>query len=265
MAGFPRSGSTLLSSLLNQNPLIYSGPSSPVLPTLQVIQNHFERNELFAGFPKIKEAEKILCSIAPQFYSDIDKKIIIDKNRVWTSRFDLILNYLNQEPKIICPVRDIREILTSMIMLIRKNPYYEGQQKLNFIDEALVKSNIPLTDFDRCQYLISPKGIVGQSASSLIEALDGGNRSMIHFVEYNDLVSKPQETLNGVYDFLGEEKFEHDFKNVKNLNRENDSEVYGFVNMHEVRPVIKSTSLSPEMVLSSEILELCDNMEFWRI
>lgn len=265
MAGFPRSGSTLLSSLLNQNPLIYSGPSSPVLPTLQVIQNHFEKNELFAGFPKIKEAEQILCSIAPQFYSDIDKQIIIDKNRIWTSRLDLIFDYLNQNPKIICPVRDIKEILASMIMLIRRNSYREGQPKLNFIDEALVKSNISLTDFDRCQYLISPKGIVGQTASSLFEALSGGNRHMIHFVEYNDLISKPQETLNSIYDFLGEERFEHNFKNIKNINRENDFEVYGFADMHEVRPVIKSTSPNPETVLSPEILELCNDMEFWRI
>ena len=31
MAGLPRAGSTLLSTLLNQNPRFYSGPSSPVL------------------------------------------------------------------------------------------------------------------------------------------------------------------------------------------------------------------------------------------
>ena len=30
MAGLPRAGSTLLSAILNQNPRIYSGPSSPV-------------------------------------------------------------------------------------------------------------------------------------------------------------------------------------------------------------------------------------------
>ena len=31
MAGLPRSGSTMLSAILNQNSKIYSGPSSPIL------------------------------------------------------------------------------------------------------------------------------------------------------------------------------------------------------------------------------------------
>ena len=34
MTGLPRSGSTLLSSILNQNPKFYSGPSSPVVSTI---------------------------------------------------------------------------------------------------------------------------------------------------------------------------------------------------------------------------------------
>ncbi|NBP58534.1 sulfotransferase, partial [bacterium] len=32
ISGLPRSGSTLLSAILNQNPRFYSGPNSPVVP-----------------------------------------------------------------------------------------------------------------------------------------------------------------------------------------------------------------------------------------
>ena len=46
MAGLPRAGSTLLSSLLNQNPNLYSGPSSPVLGAMYTIHEHFLGNEL---------------------------------------------------------------------------------------------------------------------------------------------------------------------------------------------------------------------------
>lgn len=265
MAGLPRTGSTLLSSLLNQNPNIYSGPSSPVLPTLQTIQNHFETNELFAAYPKMKEAEQILVSVTPQFYSDVNKKVIIDKNRVWPLRLDLIYNYITPTPKIICPVRDVAEILTSIIMMIRRNPYYEGKGELNFIDKNLTKKDLPLTDFNRCQYLIGKEGIVGQSATALYECLVNGNQSSLYFVEYKDLVDNPQETMNGIYDFLGEERFEHNFENVKNNNKERDSEVYGFPDMHDVRPKVESASPNPKDVLSPEIIELCNGMEFWRI
>ena len=55
MAGLPRSGSTLLSSILNQNPKFYSGPSSPVLSTMYAIENHLTNDELF-DIDKIFEA-----------------------------------------------------------------------------------------------------------------------------------------------------------------------------------------------------------------
>ena len=41
MAGLPRSGSTLLSSILNQNPRFYSGPSSPVLGAMYALEANF--------------------------------------------------------------------------------------------------------------------------------------------------------------------------------------------------------------------------------
>ena len=39
ISGLPRSGSTLLSSILNQNPRFYSGPSSPVVSTMLTLKS----------------------------------------------------------------------------------------------------------------------------------------------------------------------------------------------------------------------------------
>ena len=151
MAGLPRAGSTLLSSILNQNSRFYSGPSSPVLSTMYTVENHLLNDELFNGYPKPEQAKQIISSIPFQFYSDRKEEIIIDKNRAWTGRVPYIEGYLEQKAKIIIPVRDIDEILTSMIMMIRRNPYKEGNPRINFIDEQLVKLNIPLTDDNRCE------------------------------------------------------------------------------------------------------------------
>ena len=132
MAGLPRSGSTLLSSILNQNPKFYSGPSSPVLSTMYAIENHLTNDELYHGYPKPEQASLIISNIIRQFYADVDKEVIIDKNRAWTARVPYIERYIGQKAKIICPVRDIDEILTSMIMMIRRNPYKEGNPRINF-------------------------------------------------------------------------------------------------------------------------------------
>jgi sulfotransferase len=263
MAGLPRSGSTLLSSLLNQNPRFYSGPSSPVVPTMLVLENSFSNDELFLGYPKVEVAKNIIASILPQYYSDIDKPVIFDKNRSWVNRMNYISGYFDIVPKVICPVRDISEILTSFIMMRRRN-FDANQSKINFIDEMLIKTNTPLTDDNRCEFLVSPNGILGQSYNGLRQAIMEGYDHCLHFVEYKDLVNNPQETLNKIYEFLDEEPFEHTFNNLENPHRENDQQIYGMADMHEVRSVVKSTAPRPEEVLSPEIIAKCENTAFWR-
>jgi sulfotransferase len=86
----------------------------------------------------------------------------------------------------------------------------------------------------------------------------------MHFVEYQDLVKRPEETLKKLYEFLGEEYYEHDFDNLENQNREQDINTYGLADMHEVRPKLKSTAPNPSEVLSSYVLEKCNGMDIWR-
>lgn len=264
MAGLPRSGSTVLGSILNQNPRFYVSPSSPVLSTMFRVEEHLSNDELFHGYPKIEQAKQIISSIPYQFYGDIDSPVIIDKNRAWPARVPYIEGYLQQKAKIICPVRDIDEILTSMIMMIRRNPYKEGQSRINFIDEQLVKLNIPISDDTRCEYIAGPQGILGQSLNAIVECFQQGFGDRLHFVEYNNLVSSPQETLELLYDFLEEDYYEHTFDNLTNQSRENDLQTYGLADMHEIRPLLKSTSPDPKEILSGDIIQKCKGMDIWR-
>jgi sulfotransferase len=264
MAGLPRSGSSVLSALLNQNSRFYSGPSSPVLSTMYSVENHLLNDELFSGYPKPEQAKQIISSIPFQFYSDRKEEVIIDKNRAWTARVPYIEGYIGQQAKIICPVRDIDEILTSMIMMIRRNPYQEGQGRINFIDEQLVKLNIPLSDDNRCQYIAGQQGILGQSLNAIVEGVNQGFGDRIHFVEYRDLVNNPEETLQNLYDFLGEEYYEHTFDDLQNQSREQDLRTYGLADMHEVHKELKSTAPNPKDILSPETLEKCQGMDIWR-
>lgn len=264
ISGLPRSGSTLLSSILNQNPRFYSGPSSPVVPTMLALETSLSNDELFLSHPKPEQAKKIISSVLFNFYDDRPEPVIFDKNRSWTIRLEYIPGYFDIEPKVICPVRDTAEILTSFISMIRRNPTLVNG-KINFIDEMLIKNNIPLTDDNRCEYLASPAGILGQSVEGLKKALMSGYDKSLHLVEYQDLINNPKETIEKIYDFLGEELYEHTFDNIENKVTVNDSKIYGLSDMHEVRSEIKSTSLDPNEVLSENILEKCKNTEFWRM
>jgi sulfotransferase len=264
MAGLPRSGSSALSAILNQNPRFYSGPSSPVLSTMFAVENHLQNDELFFGYPKPAQADLIISSLIHQFYSDVDKPVVFDKNRAWTARVPYIEGYIRQQAKILVPVRSIDEILTSMIMMIRRNPYQEGMPRINFIDEQLVKQNIPINDTNRCEFIAGPQGILGQSLNAIMEAFKQEFQDRLYFIEYQDLVKKPEKTMKGIYEFLGEKYYEHDFNSLENQNRERDIITYGLSDMHEVRPELKSTAPDPKDILPEEIITKCEGTEFWR-
>lgn len=268
MAGLPRSGSTLLSSILNQNPRFYSGPSSPVLGAMYALENNFTSNELYEGYPKPEQVNKIIGSVIENFYSDISNPIVIDKNRAWTARVPYIEGYIKQQAKIIVPVRSVDEILASMLTMIHRNPFQEGQARINFVDEQLVKNNIPINDTNRCYHLLNLGGIVHDSLDAIMRGFTENFRDRMHFVDYNDLIDNPQKELDKIYEFLGEEVYEHTFDTLTNQNRENDLNTYGLSDMHNVRSVLKKTSESPSSVLPPEILDLYyqskDRLEFWR-
>ena len=267
MAGLPRAGSTLLSTLLNQNPRFHSGPSSPVLPTMFNIHNDFLNNELYVGYPKPDQANEIVGSVIKHWYSDIEEEVIFDKNRAWTARVPFIEGYIKQEAKIIVPVRRVDEILASMLSMIHRNPFQEGQPRINFVDEILVKSNIPINDENRCTHLLNQGGILYESLNATKLGVDEGHRDKFHFVDYNDLIRNPQGELNDIYEFLGEEPFEHTFDSLSNQHRENDLETYGLDDMHEVHSKLEKTSPDPSTILPDSIVELYNNnkktLEFW--
>ena len=263
MAGLPRSGSTLLSAILNQNPRFYSGPSSPVVPTILTIEQSLNQDELFLAYPKNDFARNLIGSVLIQYYADTDKPIIFEKNRSWVSRINYIPGYFGIEnPKIIYPVRDIGEILASFISMIQRNPHIVNE-RVNFIDQSLIQNGIPINDHNRCQ-AIAGGGILGQSLDGLKKALSEGYRANIHFVEYSDLVSNTKETMEKLYDFIEEDYFDHDFDNIQNVHQENDVQIYGFTDMHEVRKSIESTATPPKEILPESVLNSIKDAEFWR-
>lgn len=269
MSGLPRSGSTLLSTILNQNPRFYSGPSSPVLSAMFCLEKNFKYNELYNAYPKPNQVREIISSVPHHFYSDVKKPVVFDKNRAWTARVPYIENYINQQAKILVPVRRVDEVLASFLTMIHRNPFREGQPKVNFIDEILIKENISISDYNRCMHLLNSGGILYDSLESIKLAFDQNVCDKMHLVDYNDLVDNPEKTIKDIYDFLGEEYYEHNFNSLSNVNRENDLNTYGLADMHEVRSKIKKTSPPPESVLPPEIIDIYkqnkNKLEFWKV
>lgn len=236
MAGLPRSGSTLLSSILNQNPDIYSGPQTEFPRMMLAIYHATQQSESFNSGYNPEGYVNLMRQMPNNFYINTEKKYIIDKNRTWGTIDNIkLLDLLSDKVKIICPVRPILEILASFVRLAEKNPN-------NFIDKKI--KNVPagyyrtLNDA-RCDLLMADEEGLQHNIFSLASALQPQHRNKFHFVKYQDLVSTPKESLDAIYDFLEIEKFEHSFENLKWERMPNEANVFGITNMHSINSKLK--------------------------
>jgi len=258
MSGLPRSGSTLLTALLNQNPEIHASTNSPLLDTIHYTEEYLlYKSEQYKAHPKPECARNVLASIAPNYYFNTSQNIIVDKSRGWVNQIQHIQDYITSEPKIICPVRSIPDIISSFLNLI----YHS--KTISFIDEGLIANKLEISNDNRADYLMSPQGIIGQSYHALAEAFRKGNDKHLLLVEYDDLVQNPQQELNRIYDFLQLPRFTHTFENVKPKFDEND-DVYKLENMHTVRSKVEKIHRDNSKFLSDYVINKYKHMEFWK-
>lgn len=259
MSGLPRSGSTLLKSILNQNKSIYCGPNSPVYGLMYETKKFIKNNEQFKCYPKPNQENLIISSIFENYYSDIKSQCIIDLCRAWPNNIDFIEKYIIKNPKIICVVRDINEILTSFIMLTK-----ESNKKISFIDEYLIKSFIEINDINRCEFLMSECGVVGKSLNSLKNGIQKYPLKNFHFVEYDNLINNPHETIKNLYDYLELELYNHNFSQIKSIYTEYDEEICGIKSLHKISNKLHKKRYNPANVLNQSIIDKYSKLEFWR-
>ena len=264
MSGLPRSGSTLLSAIMHQNPDIYAGPSSPMCGMMFNLEASILASEQYSAFPKPEVLPQTVYGVLEGYYSDTDRPNVIDKSRSWAiqEHFNVLKRNLPYEPKIILTVRTITDILASFISLVNKNPGSPSFMDLEIQARQDFHFYRPVNDI-RCDHLMRPKGLVDDSLYGIAFAMLEENRNNFHLVEYEDLLHNPNRTLDGIYKFLELPRFEHDLDNIAQELKEDDK-VFGLEGMHDVRPSLSPRKINTEKILSPYVLNKYSNMEFWR-
>jgi len=225
LSGLPRTGSTLLSSILSQNPNIHSEGNSAVCQIMWDMKESCEKNaiEQLLANERMETKNDLVSSIPQIYYKNVRQENVVDKCRSWTipANLQMIKNYITQDPKIIVMTRPIEEIVRSFVNLRKENGWHG-----NLESDLLTENSEPIM----------------RSLSGVEYAKQNNNGEFI-FVEYNDLVNDTREVINSIYDFFEWDHFYHNLKDIKNKNPENDS-VYGLLGMHDVRPHISKRNYS---------------------
>lgn len=264
LAGLQRSGATLLSSILNQNPSIWTSPASPLFRMLDAQVSALGSGENI-DYDRSDAIKASISMSAREFYADKSSDFIIDKNLNWQTvrGLSLISEFITKEPKIICPVRSIPEILASFDTVIKA----VSENANNAIDAEVLAQTAPIGSLAdrRAEWLMRYDKDIPVCIEGMKLALNPELRNMFLFVEYDDLISNTKEQISRIYEFLGIPKFEHEYSNIFDpTNISENSPVTGIKYLHKVRPKIEKKSLPPEEVLSREIINKYSGWEFWR-
>lgn len=240
LSGLPRTGSTLLSAILSQNPKIHAEGNSALCQIMWDMQISCDKNskEQLAANNREKTTFDMVSSIPNIYYKNINETIVLDKCRTWTlpANVELLTKYIDSNFKIIVLERPVLEVVASFAKLYKKN-----NVEIN-LDKFLLPNTDPIT----------------RPLNGIFHSKQKKSSDNYLYINYNDLVNNTEETIQKIYSFCGWEKFKHDFTNVKSKYPENDK-VYGLDGQHTIRENVKVEK--NDIVLPDNIIKTCKEID----
>lgn len=257
IAGLPRSGSTLLCNILNQNPKFNATSTSGILEIVLAIRNQWENVTALQASPNKPGKNAVLKGIIHNYYSVCDRPVVFDKSRGWTAYLELAEFILGKKCKVLVPVRRIVDILASFEKLYRKqaHEWQFPQEKTNYFEWQTVEG--------RADIWMRNDQPVGIAYNRIRDAISRGYGDRLMFIEFEHLTKHPEHTMRQVYDFLGEEYFDHNFNNVTQTTSEND-DIHGIPGLHLIRQKVEPFAVDAKSIIGPDAYEKYKIAEFWR-
>ena len=238
LSGLPRSGNTLLGSIINQNPKL--NLTANTILTDAIYQLHLLKEyKIYKNFPDENSLNNIIKNIFDLYYKDWKANHIINRG-VWGTPFNLnLLKSIIKKPKFIILYRPVLECLASFIKI----------EKPKNVEE-------------RCEYLMGKDGMIGRSLWSIKNIIKEKEDYII--INYLDLIKKTSNQINKIYKFLNIDSFNHTFKNLNHFSTNNvqyDDSIFN-APLHKIRTdKIELNKYKIEDYLPSYIIKKYSNLD----
>ena len=242
LAGLPRSGSTLLAAILNQNPAARVSSTSDLVHILDVLANLWANaHTLSINDPERTRLVEVMRGVINAEYKDAPR-VVIDKSREWP-RPDIMQSMpmvLGRPMKIIATVRDVPDCAASFARIADPEDLNSFLVDSSFI-QHLQGSYVSLQN----GYAAYPEAFL--------------------FIEYEDLLADPQAQLDRVHDFLDLPPFAYDFENIDGSTvAEDDAALWNAPGLHDVQPKLeRQHNQSARDVLGKRYVQFAQPA-FWR-
>jgi hypothetical protein len=225
LTSLPRTGSTLLLYILNQNPIFQIGPDSEIGNFLNHNKDFIQNNISHFQLPheKVDDCFSEFCRKGTESWINqisSPDKIFLDKSRHWLKDLDYIF-HLFPDIKIIITIRDLRGMLNSFEKIHNNSLYVNRQsfhENINF-DLQHHRINSILNLFYVREGLFGLKQLIDIPQKHI---------NQIKICRYEDLILNPNKQLNDIYEFLDFPQFKHNFDDINQEDyNDNSYQPYG--------------------------------------
>ena len=262
LAGFPRSGNTLLSCILNQNPSVQATGQS-FIPDLLYALAQAKKLPAYLNFPDSKSYNNVMKNIIPNYYKDWDSDYIIERGDWITPyNFNMFKKYAPNEIKIVILVRNIIDIIKSYLKICENNPLFYVNLQYNSLDKTELYTDEIET---KCDLIMKKNDYVDTALYSIKWLIENNHLSNMYIVEYENLVNNPKETVQLICEFYGLPAFEYKFTDLQQL--EVDGLVYNDKYLQAPVHTIRTDKIKKKrnrITLSPKVINKYSNLEFWR-
>lgn len=201
----------------------------------------------------ISKRTEIIRGLFEKFYEG-PAEVCFNTNRGWTANTSLAKDLFPYSKMLIC-IREIPWILDSFEQLNAKNPYT--------IKALYHHQDLP-TVYERSRMLMGETpnfgGYVFGPIVNTKQALYSNEKDMLCVINYDALTKNPKNTLQLIYNFLGEPWFEHDFDNVEVSYDEFDTQA-NIKGLHTTRKRVEHVLRKP--ILPEELWIHYSSFSFW--
>ncbi|CAN7398522.1 sulfotransferase [Acidovorax sp. LjRoot74] len=252
ISGLPRAGSTLLAAILRQNPRFQAGMSSPVGAFVNSILTQVSAGSEFATLVDNTQRKDLLTGLFDSYYrQDRDKGVIFDTNRMWCAKLPTLLD-LFPDAKVIACARNVAWVMDSIERQYRGNPYENTKLFGNNMGRSTV--------YQRLEGLAQHDQLVGFAWAALREAFYGEHAKSLLIIDYDLLVQAPDKVMELLYQFIGEDPFEHDFNSVE-YDAQAFDEQLGVPGLHRVKPKVEYTER--RTIIPPDLFDKYAKLSFW--
>lgn len=243
LTGLPRSGSTVLGAILNQNPNVYVTPTSPMLPVAVAMQEAWQNEPAVKANQVDQQIQNLTTALLDAFWMHRPENIIIDKNRGWAKNMPVATKLFGYNVKAICVERDLPSIMASWLTLLRKNPGNSAEQ------------NVALNGLESSDNNLMAEMWFNmvKECMDCVQQLKRSAPNQFITIHYDNLITDPNNELARIEEFLNLPKYTYQFNNITNDTVDDDLLAWGLNGLHTIRSVLKKTSADPFKILGPEL------------